>query len=76
MWKTSENLGNTEIKITVKETGVDSAQPDAAIRNVALTKASVKKGKIVVSLKGKKIGNKKVTLQVGDKKVNVMVKVQ
>ena len=42
---------------------------------VNMTKASVKKKKITVFLKGKKKGTKNVTIQVGKKKVNVKMQV-
>ena len=68
-------------KLTLNVTAENKKKPTtdkAKVKgsNVALAKASAKKRKIVVSLKGKKKGTKKVALQVGDKKVSVMVKVQ
>ncbi len=45
-------------------------------RIVNMTKASVKKKKITVYLKGKKKGTKNVTLQVGKKKVKVRIQVR
>lgn len=43
---------------------------------LALTKKSVKKGKITLTLKGKKKGSKKIMVKVGSKKVQVKVNVQ
>ena len=45
-------------------------------KNVKFVKATAKKGKVVISIKGKKKGTKKVTIKVGSKKIKVKVKVK
>ena len=45
-------------------------------KNVKFVKATAKKGKVVISLKGKKAGKKNVTIKVGSKKVKVKVTVK
>ena len=43
---------------------------------VGLVKKKAQKGKITVTLKGKKKGSRKITIKVGSKKVKVTVKVK
>lgn len=43
---------------------------------VSLTKSSVKKKQVTLTLKGKKKGNRKITIKVGSKKIKVTVKVK
>lgn len=45
-------------------------------KNVKFVKATAKKGKVVVKIKGKKKGTRKVTIKVGSKKIKIRVKVK
>ena len=68
-------------KLTLKVTAQNKkkATTDAvkvSSKVVKLASTSAKKGKVVVTLKGKKKGSQKVTIKVGSKKVKVNVKVK
>ncbi len=68
-------------KITLKVTAQNNKKPTTdtvkvVSDNVSLVKRSVKKGKIVLTLKGKKKGTKKATIKVGSKKVKIKVTVK
>ena len=55
----------------------DADKVKASVKKVAkVTKTSVKKGKVVVTLKAKKKGKAKLTVKVGTKKAKVSVKVK
>ena len=45
-------------------------------KNVKFVKATAKKGKVVVKIKGRKKGTRKVTIKVGSKKIKIRVKVK
>ena len=67
-----------KVMLSVVEENKKYATTDAvkvSSKIVNMTKASVKKKKITVFLKGKKKGTKNVTIQVGKKKVNVKMQV-
>lgn len=67
-----------KVTLSVVEENKKYATTDAvkvSSKIVNMTKASVKKKKITVFLKGKKKGTKNVTIQVGKKKVNVKMQV-
>lgn len=71
-----------KVKVTLKVTAQNKKKATtdtvkvASNKLVKLAKSSAKKGKVVVTLKGKKKGTKKVTIKVGSKKVKVKVKVK
>ena len=57
-----------------KKATTDTVKVSSGI--VSLTKSSVKKKQVTLTLKGKKKGNKKITIRVGSKKIKVTVKVK
>lgn len=69
--------GELTIKITAqnqKQLTTDSVKLSSSL--AAIVKTSVKKKKITVRLKGKKKGKKKVSIQVGSKKMKIMLRVR
>ena len=69
--------GKLIIKIKVQNQNqrtTDSVKISSSLAGIV--KTSVKKKKITVSLKGKKKGKKKVAIQVGSKKVKIMLRVR
>ena len=68
-------------KLTLKVSAQNNKKPATDLikiksKQVALTGYTVKKGKIVLKLKGKKKGTEKITVQSGKKKVKVKVVVK